>query len=72
MSDVLEVSKRLDELTKRVDDIRTMFDAWIEEQTSKSNKRDKLVDAIIEKTLAGAVWALLAYIVGAGWDRLTK
>lgn len=72
MSDVLEVSKRLDELTKRVDDIRTMLDAWIEEQTSKSNKRDKLVDAIIEKTLAGAVWALLAYIVGAGWDRLTK
>lgn len=55
MSDVAELSKRVDELTKR-------FDEWLDAQRSTSQRRDDLVQAIIEKTLAGAFWALVVFL----------
>lgn len=63
VSELAEISKRLDELTKR-------FDSFIETHEEKVKATDKLIAAIIEKTVAGVVWALLAYVAKAAWDNL--
>lgn len=63
-----QLSKRLDETGKRVDAIYNEWKAWVDEQRSKSKQKDDLVKAIIEKTLAGAVWALVAYAASHLWD----
>ncbi|MGQ0595858.1 hypothetical protein [Aquabacterium sp.] len=72
MTDVVEVSKRLDELSKRFDDLNHDVREWLEAQKSSSKRRDALMAAIIEKTLAGAVWAGIAWVVKYLWERFTK
>jgi hypothetical protein len=67
-NEVSELSKRVDELTKRVDSLTTSIEQWFEDQRNKSSRKDALVSAIIEKTLAGAVWAALAWVAKSLWD----
>lgn len=67
-NEVSELSKRMDELTKRVDSLTASLEQWLEDQRSNSKRKDALVAAIIEKTLAGAVWATLAWAAKSLWD----
>jgi len=74
-----DIAKRLDKLQEDLNDLKTAWTQHVAEygdllkQTKVSaEERVKLRTAIVEKTVAGAVWAVAMFIAIAIWQAIKE